>query len=83
MIATAGADRLQEGMRRAFGKPSGRAARVRAGQVILDLYVNQPQVDLAKEALRISSSKLGASCRVVVERTISQPAVVATAQAES
>ena len=26
MIATAGADRLQEGMRRAFGKPSGRAA---------------------------------------------------------
>ena len=26
MIATAGADRLQEGMRRSFGKPTGRAA---------------------------------------------------------
>jgi large subunit ribosomal protein L10e len=74
MIATAGADRLQEGMRRAFGKPSGRAARVRAGQPILDLYVNQAYVDLAKEALRVSSSKLGATCRVVVERIVPPPA---------
>jgi large subunit ribosomal protein L10e len=74
MIATAGADRLQEGMRRSFGKPSGRAARLRAGQPILDLYVNQPHVDLAKEALKVSSSKLGATCRVVVERAIPQSA---------
>jgi large subunit ribosomal protein L10e len=74
MIATAGADRLQEGMRRSFGKPSGRAARLRAGQPIIDLYVNQPHVDLAKEALRVSSSKLGATCSVVVERAIPQSA---------
>lgn len=74
MIATAGADRLQEGMRRSFGKPSGRAARLRAGQPIIDLYVNGPYVDLAKEALRVSSSKLGATCRVVVEREVAQPA---------
>lgn len=74
MIATAGADRLQEGMRRSFGKPSGRAARLRAGQPIIDLYVNGPYVDLAKEALRVSSGKLGATCRVVVEREVVQPA---------
>jgi large subunit ribosomal protein L10e len=74
MIATAGADRLQEGMRRAFGKPTGRAARIRAGQPILDLYVNQSQVDLAKEALRVSSSKLAATCKVTVERAVPQPA---------
>ena len=74
MIATAGADRLQEGMRRSFGKPSGRAARLHAGQPIIDLYVNQPHVDLAKEALRVSSSKLGATCSVVVERAIPQSA---------
>lgn len=74
MIATAGADRLQEGMRRSFGKPSGRAARLRAGQSILDLYVNQPHVDLAKEALRVSSSKLAATCRIVIEREIPQSA---------
>jgi large subunit ribosomal protein L10e len=72
MIATAGADRLQEGMRRAFGKPTSRAARMRAGQSILDLYVNQSHIDLAKEALRVSSSKLAATCRVVVERTVPQ-----------
>lgn len=74
MIATAGADRLQEGMRRAFGKPTGRAARIRAGQPILDLYVNELYVDLAKEALRVSSSKLAATCRVTVERAVPQPA---------
>lgn len=74
MIATAGADRLQEGMRRAFGKPTGRAARVRAGQPIIDLYVNEPHVDLAREALRVSSSKLAASCKVTVERALPQPA---------
>ena len=74
MIATAGADRLQEGMRRAFGKPTSRAARKRAGQSILDLYVNQSHIDLAKEALRVSSSKLAATCRVVVERAVPQPA---------
>jgi len=74
MIATAGADRLQEGMRRAFGKPTGRAARVRAGQPILDLYVNAAHVDLAKQALKVSSSKLAAVCRVVVERSVPQPA---------
>ena len=33
MIATAGADRLQEGMRRAFGKATGLAARIQPGQV--------------------------------------------------
>jgi large subunit ribosomal protein L10e len=74
MIATAGADRLQEGMRRAFGKPTGRAARVRAGQSILDLYVNEAHVDLAKQALKVSSSKLAAVCRVVVERSVPAPA---------
>ncbi len=74
MIATAGADRLQEGMRRSFGKPSGRAARLRAGQPIIDLYVNGPHVDLAKEALKVSSSKLAATCRVVVEREIAPSA---------
>ena len=37
MIATAGADRLQEGMRRAWGKPSNRAARVVSGTVLFEV----------------------------------------------
>lgn len=67
MIATAGADRLQEGMRRAFGKPSGRAARVRANQPILSIYVNRDAVEHAKKALAISAGKLPTPCKTVVE----------------
>lgn len=72
MIATAGADRLQEGMRRAFGKPSGRAARVRANQPILTICVNKNAVEHAKRALSVSAGKLPTPCRIVVE-DLSQP----------
>src|SRR3954468_13529056 len=59
MIATAGADRLQEGMRRAFGKSTGLAARVRPGQVIFEAYVSTANLDLAKDGFKVASSKLG------------------------
>lgn len=68
MIATAGADRLQEGMRRAFGKPSGRAARVKADQAILSICVNKDAVEHAKKALAISAGKLPTPCRIAVEK---------------
>jgi len=68
MIATAGADRLQEGMRRSFGKPSGRAARIRTGQSILDVYVNGNAVDHAKKALRVGSTKLSVASVIVQEK---------------
>jgi len=35
MLSCAGADRLQTGMRGAFGKPQGTCARVAIGQVLL------------------------------------------------
>lgn len=58
MIATAGADRLQEGMRRAFGKAVGLAARVRPHQVILELRVKAANLELSKKAMQTASSKL-------------------------
>ncbi len=67
MIATAGADRLQEGMRRAFGKPTGRAARVNDGQEILTIYVRADGVETAKKALDTASTKLPMKTRVWVE----------------
>lgn len=67
MIATAGADRLQEGMRRAFGKPTGRAARVHDGQSILIVYVPVDGVETAKKALDTASTKFPMRTRVVVE----------------
>ncbi len=68
MLATAGADRLQEGMRRAFGKPSSRAARVKADQAILSICVNKDAVEHAKKALAISAGKLPTPCRIAVEK---------------
>ena len=59
MIATAGADRLQEGMRRAFGKSTGLAARMRSDQVIYEAYVTASNLALAKDAFKVASSKVG------------------------
>ena len=59
MIATAGADRLQEGMRRAFGKSTGLAARIRPGQVIYEAYVTEANLDLAKDGFKMAASKIG------------------------
>ena len=58
MIATAGADRLQEGMRKAFGKPIGLAARVSIGDTILELSVKLENLDKGKEAMKGASAKL-------------------------
>ncbi|HET8719714.1 MAG TPA: 50S ribosomal protein L16 [Candidatus Nitrosotenuis sp.] len=58
MIATAGADRLQEGMRRAFGKAVSLAARVNQGQCIMEVHVKKEHVDAAKKALSGASVKL-------------------------
>src|SRR5215210_1140220 len=59
MIATAGADRLQEGMRRAFGKATGLAARLKPGQTIIEAFVLSDNLSLAKEGFKIASSKIG------------------------
>lgn len=58
MIAAAGADRLQEGMRRAFGKAVSLAARLKAGQCVMEMHVNREHVDAAKKALRTACIKL-------------------------
>jgi large subunit ribosomal protein L10e len=67
MIATAGADRLQEGMRRAFGKSTGLAARVHAGQAIFEAHVSSQNLEIAKEGFKVASSKLG--CPAVTKIT--------------
>ncbi len=68
MIFGAHADRLQDGMRKAFGKPIGAAARVKVGQAIIEVGVNESGVDVAKEALRLGKDKLPIPCRIVVEK---------------
>ena len=58
MIAAAGADRLQEGMRRAFGKAVSLAARVNRGQCIMELQVKKEHLESAKNALKSACVKL-------------------------
>ena len=58
LIAAAGADRLSEGMRRAFGKANSLAARVRQGQVIMEMNVKKEHVEAASSALRKACVKL-------------------------
>ncbi|MDI9644974.1 MAG: 50S ribosomal protein L16 [Candidatus Verstraetearchaeota archaeon] len=65
MMAFAGADRLQDGMRRSFGKPAGTAARFRALQPIIDVRVPSDKKAVAKEALKLACAKMPMPCRVI------------------
>ena len=72
MIATAGADRLQEGMRGAFGKAVSLAARVNRGQCIMEVHVKKEHLEVAKKALHGASVKLPMtpSIKVIPLRTV-------------
>ena len=54
----AGADRVSEGMRLAFGKAVGTAARVTPGQKIMTVYSTPQYLEKIKDALRHSGHKL-------------------------
>lgn len=73
MIFGAHADRLQEGMRRAFGKPIGRAARVDMGQPVFRLLVYADGVQAGREALDLAAKKLPKKY-YIIENVIAQSA---------
>jgi large subunit ribosomal protein L10e len=64
----AGADRVSEGMRLAFGKAVGTAARVAPKQKIFTVYTSPQYIDKAKEAVRKGGYKLPSPSRMVVEQ---------------
>ena len=66
MAMGAGADRISDGMRRAFGKPVGHAVRAEIGAEILTIYTTAAHIEDAKEALRKASHKLPVPTRVVI-----------------
>jgi large subunit ribosomal protein L10e len=68
MIFGAHADRLQDGMRRSFGKPIGTAARIKPNQTIIIVSVNEDGVEVAKAALKRGGAKLPIPCRIVIEK---------------
>ncbi|MBP2030841.1 large subunit ribosomal protein L10e [Methanohalophilus levihalophilus] len=64
----AGADRVSSGMRGAFGKAVGTAARVSVGQKIFTVSVNKNHFKEAKDALRKAGQKIPSPVRIVVDQ---------------
>jgi large subunit ribosomal protein L10e len=64
----AGADRVSDGMRQAFGKIVGTAARIQAGERLFTAYCTVDQAAEVKEAYRRAYNKITPPCRIKVER---------------
>nr|QWE91243.1 60S ribosomal protein L10 [Suigetsumonas clinomigrationis] len=68
MLSCAGADRLQTGMRHAYGKPYGKAARVAIGQVIMSIRTYDKNAEHVAAALRRAKMKFPGRQKIVVSR---------------
>ena len=68
MLSCAGADRLQTGMRGAFGKPNGLVARVNIGQIIMSVRTRDSNRGLALEAFRRSQYKFPGRQKIIVSK---------------
>eukprot|EP00834_Sanchytrium_tribonematis_P000937 NODE_19_length_47148_cov_1.447810.p28 type:complete len:217 gc:universal NODE_19_length_47148_cov_1.447810:17938-18588(+) len=66
MLSCAGADRLQTGMRGAFGKPNGLVARVKIGQILISVRCKDAQREIVIEALRRAKYKFPGRQKIFV-----------------
>jgi len=66
MLSCAGADRLQTGMRQAFGKPTGCVARVHIGQIIFSVRSKDANRRHVVEALRRAKYKFPGRQNIIV-----------------
>merc|ERR1712080_804091 len=68
MLSCAGADRLQTGMRGAFGKSYGTVARVNIGQVLISMRCRDQVGKFALEALRRAKYKIAGRQKIYTSR---------------
>jgi len=68
MATGAGADRVQDGMRKSFGKIIGTAVRAEKGQKLITVRTNVVNFQTAKDALKRASNKLPLGCRIEVDK---------------
>ena len=68
MLSCAGADRLQMGMRGAFGKPTGTVARVDIGQILISIRTKDANKAVVIEALRRCKFKFPGQQKMIVSR---------------
>ena len=68
MLSCAGADRLQTGMRHAFGKAYCKCALVNIGTILISIRTSPEHVPTAQEALRRSKFKFAGRQMIFVSR---------------
>merc|ERR1712106_1017798 len=68
MLSCAGADRLQTGMRGAFGKAEGLCARVKIGQPLMSIRTKMDRKDHAIEALRRCKFKFPGQQKIIISK---------------
>jgi large subunit ribosomal protein L10e len=68
MITGAGADRIQDGMRLAFGKVIALAARIKAKQPLVTIRCNHEHIRTAKNALKRAAPKMPTPCRITFDK---------------
>ena len=66
LASGAGADRMSTGMKKSYGKSIGSAARVKEGQTLIELRIDEANTKLGREALSRAAKKFPCSCKVVV-----------------
>jgi len=66
MLVGAGADRMQTGMQKAFGKVIGIAAQLRRNQSVFSVYVNQSGIEAAKDALKRANHRLPFRSSIII-----------------
>ena len=66
MLSCAGADRIQTGMRHAFGKGQGKAARVKIGSILLSIRCKVPDVKHAVLALTRAKHKFAGRQKIMI-----------------
>lgn len=68
MLTGAGADRMQSGMKHAFGKPVGLAAQLEKGSKVFSVYCTQDKVNEVRNILKKAIKKFPGKYSVVVEK---------------
>ncbi|MDR2831260.1 MAG: 50S ribosomal protein L16 [Methanobrevibacter sp.] len=67
MATGAGADRVQSGMRNAFGKSVSSEAFLSKGQRVISIYTDAKNFEDGKEALKRASMKLPGQYRILID----------------
>ncbi len=70
MITGAGADRMQTGMQRSFGRAVGIAAQLKRGQKLFSVHVEETGVAAAREALHRAIPRMPGKYSIEVEKII-------------